>query len=39
MMESRDAQRLIASINTLEAEIRKRFPAVRWMFFEPDLED
>lgn len=27
---------LIAAINTLERDLRKQFPEVRWSFFEPD---
>jgi cation diffusion facilitator family transporter len=30
---------LIAAINTAERSLRTAFPAVRWIFFEPDLED
>jgi cation diffusion facilitator family transporter len=30
---------LIAAINTVERSLRAAFPAVRWIFFEPDLED
>jgi cation diffusion facilitator family transporter len=30
---------LIASINAAEKSLRAAFPSVRWIFFEPDLED
>jgi len=30
---------LIDDINRVEAELRKAFPQVRWIFFEPDVED
>jgi len=39
MTEERDAQRMIADINRVEADLRVRFPQVRWSFFEPDIED
>ncbi|MGH8108282.1 MAG: cation diffusion facilitator family transporter [Arenimonas sp.] len=28
---------LIAQINTIEAEMRQKFPEIKWLFFEPDL--
>ena len=30
---------LIEAINRVEAGFRAAFPQVRWMFFEPDVED
>jgi cation diffusion facilitator family transporter len=30
---------LIDAINRVEAAMRARFPAIRWSFFEPDVED
>ena len=30
---------LINNINTCESELRKGFPAIRWVFFEPDIRD
>jgi divalent metal cation (Fe/Co/Zn/Cd) transporter len=30
---------LIEAINRVEVRLREAFPAVRWMFFEPDLAD
>ena len=28
-----------ASINRLEAELKQRFPEIRWSFIEPDIAD
>jgi cation diffusion facilitator family transporter len=36
MRESQDAGRLIDDVNRVEAELRKAFPEIEWMFFEPD---
>jgi len=36
MRESQDAQRLIDDINRTEADLRKAFPQIEWLFFEPD---
>ncbi len=33
------AGELIAQINRIERELRRRFPDVRWCFFEPDVAD
>jgi cation diffusion facilitator family transporter len=30
---------LVKAINTVEAALRARFDAVRWLFFEPDFDD
>ena len=30
---------LIEAINRVEAGFRAAFPQVRWIFFEPDVED
>jgi cation diffusion facilitator family transporter len=30
---------LVAQINAVEADLRKQFPQVRWIFFEPDNSD
>ena len=30
---------LIEAINRIERGLRERFPALRWVFFEPDLRD
>ncbi|MGK0262852.1 MAG: hypothetical protein ACI8UD_001498, partial [Planctomycetota bacterium] len=27
------------SINRLEAELKQRFPEIRWSFIEPDIAD
>ncbi len=39
MAETDTANQLIANINTCEAELKKAFPAIRWVFFEPDNKD
>lgn len=36
MREVQDAGRLIADINRVEAEMRRAFPQIEWLFFEPD---
>ncbi len=33
-----DSRSLINAINTLEAEVKKRVPEIRWQFVEPDYE-
>jgi cation diffusion facilitator family transporter len=38
MTPTDDSGELIRCINTCETEIRKAFPAVQWVFFEPDFE-
>jgi len=35
-MAAASAQELVDSINRVEADMRRAFPEVRWMFFEPD---
>jgi divalent metal cation (Fe/Co/Zn/Cd) transporter len=30
---------LIKNINTCESELRKGYPAIMWVFFEPDIRD
>jgi len=30
---------LVEDINRVEAELKKRFPQIRWVFFEPDIQD
>jgi len=32
------ADQLINNINTCESELKKEFPAVQWIFFEPDIK-
>lgn len=39
MSEVPSANALIDNINTCERELRKTFPAVQWIFFEPDNKD
>ena len=36
--ETRDVKTLIQSVNRLEAEIKRTFPEVKWLFVEPDFE-
>jgi cation diffusion facilitator family transporter len=36
MRELQDAGRLIDDVNRVEAEVRKAFPQIEWMFFEAD---
>ena len=33
-----EVKALAAAINTCERAVRARFPEVRWLFFEPDVE-
>jgi cation diffusion facilitator family transporter len=37
-MEAADAREMIDAINAVEKRIKERFPEVRWVFFEPDVE-
>jgi cation diffusion facilitator family transporter len=39
MREKVSAARLIRDINKVERELRKAFPEIRWVFFEPDTKD
>jgi len=39
MKETQSASVLIDHINLCEREIKKNFPDVKWMFFEPDIAD
>lgn len=38
MSEEQSARKLIDAINGCERALRKEFPEVRWLFFEPDFE-
>lgn len=38
MKENASVDALAQDINQLEAGLKQRFPAVKWIFFEPDLE-
>lgn len=38
MRESQSASALIDDVNRLEADLRRAFPQIRWLFFEPDVE-
>jgi len=37
MRESQSASALIDDVNRLEADLRRAFPQIRWLFFEPDV--
>ncbi|MFZ5757401.1 MAG: cation diffusion facilitator family transporter [Pseudomonadota bacterium] len=39
MAETGSALKLVDDINAVEAALRRAFPEVRWMFFEPDRRD
>ncbi|MEK6210644.1 MAG: cation diffusion facilitator family transporter [Pseudomonadota bacterium] len=39
MAETASAGALVDAINRVEADLRTAFPAVQWMFFEPDNEN
>jgi cation diffusion facilitator family transporter len=39
MRESQNASTLIDDINATESALQAAFPAVRWVFFEPDMVD
>jgi len=39
MRHDLSADALIAAINTVEADLRARWPEIRWSFFEPDIAD
>ena len=38
-MREADGRRMIDQINAVEERLHERFPAVRWIFFEPDVVD
>ena len=38
-MKAKSADELIAAINRAEAAARAEFPAIQWLFFEPDIAD
>jgi len=39
MAEENSVEKLIENINNCEKELKKAFPAVQWVFFEPDSEN
>jgi cation diffusion facilitator family transporter len=39
MAEVSNVDQLIRNINICEAEVKKQIPAIRWIFFEPDIHD
>lgn len=38
-MKARDAAELVVAINRAEAAVRREFPDIQWLFFEPDIAD
>jgi cation diffusion facilitator family transporter len=38
-MKASDAGELVAAINRAEAALRREFPDIQWLFFEPDIAD
>jgi hypothetical protein len=38
-MRPADAKGLVAAINRAEAALRREFPEIQWVFFEPDIAD
>ena len=38
-MKAGDATELVAAINRAEAALRREFPDIQWLFFEPDIAD
>jgi cation diffusion facilitator family transporter len=38
-MRAHDAAELVAAINRAEAAVRREFPEIQWLFFEPDIAD
>jgi cation diffusion facilitator family transporter len=38
-MKARSAAELVAAINRTEAALRREFPDIQWLFFEPDIAD
>lgn len=39
MAASDTVEQMVKNINLCEKELKKAFPAVKWVFFEPDIED
>jgi cation diffusion facilitator family transporter len=39
MKENHSVNKLVENINTCESELKATFPAVQWLFFEPDVEN
>ena len=39
MTKAYSVEELIKNINTCEAELKKRNPAIQWVFFEPDIKE
>jgi len=34
-----NVEQLIKNINTCESELKKKNPAIQWVFFEPDIKE
>lgn len=39
MKDAGSVEQLISNINTCESELKKKNPAIKWVFFEPDLSN
>ncbi len=39
MRERGSAEAMVAAINECEQAMRREFPQIRWLFFEPDIKD
>jgi len=39
MAKTESIEQVIKNINVCEKELKKAFPEVQWVFFEPDIED
>jgi len=39
MAETNSIEQMIKNINVCEKELKKAFPQMQWVFFEPDIED
>jgi len=39
MAKAESIEQVIKNINVCEKELKKAFPEVQWVFFEPDIED
>ena len=39
MQHDQSADSLVGAINAVEADLRARWPEIRWSFFEPDIDD
>ena len=39
MRERHNAEAMVAAINDCEQAMRREFPQIQWLFFEPDIKD